>query len=415
MSQTQQPQAAAPPRRMQRIPIPLESYEHPSRQLSAKRLVNLMPEPEPSDARTAAALVPTPGLIDTGIAFGSGPIWAMNADRPAYMYVASGTGFYRFTAAAPDGTAASVQYLGEIGLPALQDWAVLQMTTIAVGPNAVVVCAPPNAFTCSHTGALHQISGTFPGASSVTYLDGYFVFTATSVADQWFISGLLDPDAFDALDFASADGEADIVRRVMTLNGELWFIGDRSVEVWYDAGAADFPFRRRQGAVIEHGTQSLQTCVICDNSLFWVTDDGFVLRSVGYHAERVSTTAIEVIIRTGAGIGNSLMAFSYTQDGHTFYCLNWANRTLVYDCLTKAWHERSSSADGVAPWRPFAAARLLPNVYVGDRYSGRMFQPMPGQTTDDGVTIFRQATFPPLWGGTYRAFICKTCFSDCSF
>jgi hypothetical protein len=48
---------------MRRIPFPLESYEHPSRPLSAKRLLNLMAEKAPADARTAAALVSTPGLL----------------------------------------------------------------------------------------------------------------------------------------------------------------------------------------------------------------------------------------------------------------------------------------------------------------------------------------------------------------
>ena len=67
MSDTQAQQAPAPGG-MRRIPFPLESYEHRSLPLSAKRLVNLMAEQEPSDARTAAALHPDlrPGVLRHG-------------------------------------------------------------------------------------------------------------------------------------------------------------------------------------------------------------------------------------------------------------------------------------------------------------------------------------------------------------
>ena len=61
MSDTQQP-AAPPPRGMRRIPIPLESYEYFSPPLNSKRLMNFLAEAAP-DARTAAALVATPGLL----------------------------------------------------------------------------------------------------------------------------------------------------------------------------------------------------------------------------------------------------------------------------------------------------------------------------------------------------------------
>ena len=86
--------ALTPKTGMKRIPFPLESYAHPSLPLSAKRLVNLMAEKQPDDARVAAALVSTPGLLPFQ-AVGTGPILAMNDDEPGRIYVVSGTHFYR--------------------------------------------------------------------------------------------------------------------------------------------------------------------------------------------------------------------------------------------------------------------------------------------------------------------------------
>ncbi|HEY2596069.1 MAG TPA: hypothetical protein VGK33_19425 [Chloroflexota bacterium] len=278
---------------------------------------------------------------------------------------------------------------------------------------------PPRAYTCGHTGALNQITGTFPGATSVTYLDGYFVFTAAEPTSKWFISGLLDPNAYDALDFAYTDGEPDLVRRVLTLHGELWFVGDTSVEVWYDAGSSGlesapgtsfFPFRRRAGGVIEHGAESPKTVCICDGSLFWLSDAGIVLRSNGYRAVRISTHALEQKIRL-LGIPAIAASLSYIQDGHTFYVLTFSSATssatLVYDCTTQKWHERSSSADGTAPWRPWSAYVTTGLSVFGDSLSGDLMFAQPYVDTDYGVPVRREVVLPPLWGQTRFAFCAR--------
>src|SRR5690349_15375938 len=89
--------AAAPaPAGMRRIPLPLESYQHSSPPLSAKRLLNLMAEQQPADARTAAALVPTPGLTRWR-QVGTGPIRAIDGTQPGRVYVVSGTRAFRLS------------------------------------------------------------------------------------------------------------------------------------------------------------------------------------------------------------------------------------------------------------------------------------------------------------------------------
>ena len=88
--------ALSPKTGMQRIPFPLESYEHPSLPLVAKRLVNLMAEKQPADARTTAALVSTPGLVPY-TPIGTGPILAMNDDVPGAIYIVSGTEAFRMS------------------------------------------------------------------------------------------------------------------------------------------------------------------------------------------------------------------------------------------------------------------------------------------------------------------------------
>jgi len=405
----QQQQVAQPAQGMRRIPIPLESYEKPEKIISAKRLLNFYAEQEPADARSAAALIPTPGLVPTGNVLGAGPVLALNSDMPGAIYGIAGTHAYRVTSA-------GVTDLGAVGTAAGSDFAYNLMPTIAVGVNAAVFCVPPNAFTCNHVAtSVNQIGGTFPGARSVAYLDGYFVFTSVDLTSNFFSSLLLDPLSYDALDFAFADGVPNVLRRVVTVKGELWLIGDKSIEIWYDAGSSGlettpgtsfFPFRRQSGGVIQFGAVSMRSCAVADNSLFWVSEQCIVMRSVGYTAKRISTHAIEEIIRS-EGTANIQYALCYTQLGHTFYCLTYGARTLVYDLVTQVWHERSSAADGSTAWRPNSIAQVGEQVIFGDSLSGNLIAPNPSVETDMGVSPKRIATLPGIWANTRRAFMSR--------
>ena len=406
----------APAGGMQRIPLSFETYQDASLPMSANSLLNLYAEKTPSDARAPFKLTPTPGLIDSGWGVvGAGPVTAINGDFPGEIYVVSGDHFYRLSQLVLSGPLV-IEDLGYVGTPTGPDYTSNLMPTIALGVNAVVVCVPPNAFTCGLADpAVNQIGGTFPGARSVAYLDGYFVFTAADLGSKFFCSLLLDPTQFDALDFAYADGVPNILRRVLVLRGELWLIGEAALEVWYDAGSSGlettpgtsfFPFRRRAGGIIPYGTSAAKTAAICDNSVFWITNLGMVMRSNGYAAVRVSTHAIENVIRDlGATTVTSALAFTW--DGHFFYAVNFADRTLVYDCATQQWHERSTSTNGAGPWLPISTGKLNDQFVFGGPHNGTLYLQSAFDRHEAGINVIRWAIMPPLWAGTRRAFCAR--------
>ena len=396
--------ALSPKTGMQRIPFPLESYEHPSLPLVAKRLVNLMAEKQPADARTTAALVSTPGLVPY-TPIGTGPILAMNDDVPGAIYIVSGTEAFRMSF--DPGGNPTFEGIGNVGTPDAGTSPWNSFVTIAAGPTAVVICSAPHAYTCGHLPGelLNQITDPdFPGASSVCYVDGYFAFSALGDTAQWFISRLLDPSSFDALDFVFSDALPNVIRRVITHRGQVWTCGESGFEVWYDAGTSGlettpgtsfFPFRRAAGGVINLGTGSPMSVCRADNSVWWVGLDGIVYRSNGYTPQRVSTHAIEAIIGPSTV---SLWAVTHPYRGHWCYCLTTIdNRTLVYDVATGVWHERSTSTDGNAPWQTTVAATDNNSLHLyGDRASGWLYTLAMG-ANDANVTVIRQATLPPLW------------------
>jgi len=395
MSGTQQQQALAPKAGMQRIPFPVESYQHVSSPLADKLLLNFYAEQAPFDARNNVVLMPAQGLT-TAFGVGLGPVVAMAVGQ-GRLYVVSGTHFYRVSGTSGSPTIEDLGVIGAVGAPSF--------VSIAVGTTAVVVCVPPNAYTCGLNPGdpLNQIGGTFPGATSVAYLDGYFVFTHPTEPSEFFISNINDPLNYDALDFANADAAPNALHRVVTYRTQLWFIGEYGIEVWYDSGDADFPLRRMPGGFMREGCSNGSTVAIGDNSVWWIGTDGVVYRNENFLARRVSTHAVEWAIGQSGEL-NASRGLCWLENGHSFYGFTIGNRTFCYDCATKVWHNRASSADGSGDWRPLSVQHWGGNTYYGDSRSSSIFATSLTTMTEDGTPLFRRAVLPPLWAGTARGF-----------
>jgi hypothetical protein len=231
----------------------------------------------------------------------------------------------------------------------------------------------------------------FPGAVTVGYLDGYFVFNEPNSQRFW-VTSLNDGTAIDPLDFASAEGNPDNVVSLMVDHREVWLFGSNTVEVWYNAGLADFPLARIEGAFMETGCLAPYSVAKLDNSVFWLGSDargnGIVYRNQGYNAQRVSTHAIEWQIQQ-YNVLNDAIGYSYQQDGHSFYVLVFpaAQATWVFDVSTGAWHERAFW-DGVRfrRHRSNCQANFAGQVVVGDWEDGRIYAFDPEVYQDDEST-----------------------------
>ena len=99
-------------------------------------------------------------------------------------------------------------------------------------------------------------SGMFSGADRVDYLDTFFILNKPGTP-QFYISGSLAV-TFDPLDFANKESYSDLLVTLVVARRELYLLGKRTTEIWYDAGATDtgagsFPFAEVQGVFIDHG------------------------------------------------------------------------------------------------------------------------------------------------------------------
>ena len=238
--------------------------------------------------------------------------------------------------------------------------------------------APATSTTTQQTPFGQITDPDFPGAVTVCYLDGYFVFNEPNSQKLW-ITALLDGTSIDPLEFASTEGSPDGLVAVAANFREVWAFGTNSIEVWYDTGATDFPLQRIQGAFNELGCAAPYSIAKMDNGLFWLGRDrrgeGIVYRANGYAGQRISTHAVEWQIQQYGDISDAI-AYTYQQDGHSFYVLVFpsANTTWVYDAATQAWHERAGFSDGnFTRHRSNCQMAFNNKIVVGDFENGNIY------------------------------------------
>ena len=120
------------------------------------------------------------------------------------------------------------------------------------GITLVLVDGSPNGYTINLTtnafALLVDGTGAFTGADRVRYLDTFFLFNRPN--SPVFYSSLSNGTSFDPLYFASKTGFADNLVAIEVMHREIWLIGDKTTEVWFNAGSAAFPFQSVPGSFI---------------------------------------------------------------------------------------------------------------------------------------------------------------------
>jgi len=361
-----------------KTPILGQSYVARSINAANNRMVNLFPEAIPDGGKEAGFLNRAPGLqfLQT---VGTGPIRALWAHQTngSDFYVVSGVEVYKLTS-----TSATPVKIGNVS----------GTGPVSIADNGAVIffaCNGPSYTYFEPTGEFNQITDeNFPGAVTVAYIDNLFVFNEPNSQRIYSVDTiLLDPPnppsyiyplVFNATDVSSADGSPDGVVAINVDHRQMWVFGTDSVEVWYNAGLANFPLTPVQGAFNEIGCVAPYSIAKLDNALFWLGTDargqGIVYKNNGYTGIRISTHAIEYAIAQYGNISDAV-AYTYQQEGHAFYVLTFpsASKTWVYDVSVQAWHERASGNENQYRHRSNCQCNFGGTIIVGDFENGNIY------------------------------------------
>lgn len=366
------------------IPFLGPTYNLEARTFDTQRTINMYPMlSESGTSKSKMALRKTPGLslFATGTGAPNRGSLGSTSDR---AFVVNGQYFDEIT---KDGATTN---WGELNTQS-------SLVTLAENNTQVMIVDGQDGWIFNKsTNVFTQITDAdFPSNPvHVSYQDGYFIVTDGGT-QNFYISDLSDGTSWAALDFTSVESSPDDLIGVVSDNGNLWCVGNRSIEVYQNTGAAAFPFERIPGAIMQTGCASIFTFQKFDGSVAWLGTDeqgqGVVWQARGYDRLRISTEAIERRIKD-AGDFSDAYAFVYHEQGHIFYCLQiqGLDTTLCFDGSTNMWHERAYNNPATnTRERHLGLSHFVFNKknYVGDRLSGNIYEISLDHYDDNGDEI----------------------------
>lgn len=371
------------------------SYQLETRKADCQRSVNLYPAiMEAPGGKSAAIMKPLPGLTlfsTLGTATVRGCI-----EKDGRAFAVCGNTLFEVMA---DGTSISRGLVGTGASPVDMAFNINQLGVFD-GVGGWYLDMDSLAF--------KQINAAgFYGTPRIAMIDGYALAVRIGTG-QFYISSIDDFSSWDPLDFATAEGSPDNLLSVVASHREAWLLGSKTTEIWddddqaLDAGVVAFPFDRIGSAFIEHGVSGAYSAKALDNTVFWLGQDGIVWRAEGYSPARISTHAIEEAIATTTDMSGA-SAYTYQQDGHTFYCLNVPGlmTTLAYDISSQSWHERAEWINGAyAPHRATCHMYAFGKHLVGCS-DGTLCEFDRHSNTNNGDVLVRDRISPHLATPTY--------------
>lgn len=379
----------------QPIPISLAKGSGAGRypQLGIAKLTNAYIEQMGEMGKVPFSIIAMNGLLEWGqLPAADGGVRAMLALDTELLTVA-GRQFYRSNA-----SGGAAQLVGGIPVDGT-----VTMAANRASPRDVAIVVDGLYFLYEEGGSVAAgADPDLPPPIAVTEISGYFVF---AIADgRFFIAG---PDAVgvDGLDFASAESNADRNVMVATRGRELVIFGAASAEFWTESGAADFPFSRVQ--VIDIGCYAAESVanvlvlregVAANDTLIWAASDhkgayAAIVMLDGYAAGPVSNHEIDRLIRDEPN-PSDIRAYSWVEDGHSFYAISGTSFTKVLDTGTMTWHDRKSF--GRSRWRPAEHATFSRMNIFGDLETNQLYRSIPELYEEDGDRIRCEVIIPAI-------------------
>ncbi len=353
---------------------------------SNQRLLNAYPEALGDAAKSPLPVYAVPGTsrFDTGATGLNGPCRGMLYVFGKGLYVIAGTAAALFD---DQGNATPVS--GTIGGSSMAIMAANQR------PNPQIGIVADNVYYVLDTGtnAITEPNiSTLPAPNSVTFLDGYLVF---SIPDgRIFHTNLNDALTVNALAYGTASSRSDGLRRIVTHRGALIALGETSLEIWEDVGTMPFAFAPIR-ADVDIGCIAEQTVTTVADALLWADQNGMVRQLTASEPVRISTHALERAISDLSWDERRALRAVYTHfNGHDFYALTSPYWTWEFDLATGLWHERASG--GLPNWFGQGYESFSGKVVIGSSQDASLHVLDDSSQTESGNPYLFLAQSAPL-------------------
>lgn len=208
----------------------------------------------------------------------------------------------------------------------------------------------------------------------VQALNGFVFFLQTGT-NTIFHSNLNDIATYNALDFELIT-RSPKVTGLLEFRGQMYVMGENQILPYSFVGGENFVLQYQPNSTIPSGINSLHVKVKIRQSFCYLgggeDESPAIWLSNGGYPQRISTEAIEYIIRTIPTLDQAYL-MDFAINGGEFIALKVGSYCFVYDLVTGRWHQRRSTVgDNNIPWRVNAITKAYGKLLVGDAVDGRM-------------------------------------------
>lgn len=349
------------------------SYRSQAFTADAERTVNWYVEKmEQRGPTTKGALYPTPGVtLLTTATSGPGRAHFAEAGRE---FIVAGVYFFEFGS---DSTISNINTVALDEFPA---------TITSNGAGQLFITSGGSGYSFDlTTNVFSTVANLANKARMGGMLDGWSVALDTitsTTTPTLYISDLSDSTTWDPTRFIQRSAASDPFVSVKVSKPYIYLLGERTSEVWYNAGTSPVPFALYTSARISYGCAAPFSAAVVEGSLIWLSQTeggiGAVVRAGGTAPEIISTYPVQKAISGYATISDAV-ADTYSEMGHTFYVLHFpsADATWVYDVQSQVWHERGtwiSEQSRYGIWRPRYHAYVFGQHRMLDAQNGSIYK-----------------------------------------
>lgn len=369
-----------------KVPLSYGAYERNVGRFPELVQMNMVAERTPTQLETPLALIARPGLTFFA-EVGQGSIRGIN--RKTGLFNEAAIIVSREEVYALDSSAVATLQTGDLETT-------MGRVQIALGrdPDGVSQARIADGTRLYLTTGGTTVAENFPsvseqeGANSIAYIRQFWLAVKAGTAQVYYlVPGDTD---WNALDFATAEYQPDPIICIGILGEQIFLLGSASTEVWALTGSTSPAIAPYGGLAWNVGCKARDAVVNVRNTLIWVSDRGEVVQSTGGEPQVISDHGLDEQIRNSDP--TTLMAWTYSVDGHTYYVLSLENQTWVYDIVTQLWSRASSLGYGY--WRAGLGCDVSGNAYAADMVPGSstIWAIAPDTISDAGDEIIRTCT-----------------------
>lgn len=372
------------------LPLALQANASEHGLDQAEILENAYVEPRKTSAGTVLDILASPGLSDFATLSASGVRAIYPRDTDAL--VVAGANLSKVT------TAGAVTSIGSV--PASGHVSIAQNRA---NPVQYGICFNGTLYMYTNTTLTQVMDADLLAPNSVCFHGGYFVISTLTGALQ--ASEINDGTAWDALDYDYAQKSSDGLYRVISRGADIVAFGPKSMEFWVQyAPEIGLPFQfstaKSAGLLAPGGLAQVAYTTPTGTSDVWVfpatSHEGKytgICVLEGYSLNKISHPGVDRDIEDESD-PTSLVATSWVQGGHGFYCISGTAFSWQFDTYMGKWYRRSSY--DASRWRVSQVAALGQDLIAGHHNDTALYTMARGTHDEAGDPLIWRVRTPRL-------------------